>query len=145
MKSIVISGLVAGLLLSGCGGGKTKAPAGGAIKSDTVTTASGLKYVDLKIGEGASAQIGKKLTVHYTGWFTDGQKFASSRDDGEPLNLTLGQKQVIQGWEEGLTGMKVGGMRKLIIPPNLAYGERGRGPIPPNATLIFEVELLGVE
>lgn len=110
-----------------------------------VTTPSGLKYVDLKAGTGAEATNGKKLSVHYTGWLQNGTKFDSSRDRGEPFPLTLGQGSVIPGWEEGLTGMKVGGQRQLIIPPDLAYGAAGQGPIPPSATLIFEVELLDAQ
>jgi peptidylprolyl isomerase len=112
-----------------------------------VTTASGLKYVDLKAGEGTEAKEGSKVTVHYTGTLESGKKFDSSVDRGKPFGpITLGKREVIKGWEEGLQGMKVGGKRKLIIPPNLGYGERGAGDvIPPNATLIFEVELLKVE
>jgi FKBP-type peptidyl-prolyl cis-trans isomerase len=112
----------------------------------TVTTASGLKYVDQKVGDGAEAKKGSKVAVHYTGTLESGKKFDSSRDRDEPFTLTLGAGMVIKGWDEGLQGMKVGGKRKLIIPPNLGYGERGAGGvIPPNATLIFEVELLKVD
>ncbi|MBC8075186.1 MAG: FKBP-type peptidyl-prolyl cis-trans isomerase [Chloroflexales bacterium] len=112
-----------------------------------VTTPSGLKYVDLQAGTGAEATNGKQLSVHYTGWLQNGTKFDSSLDRGEPLPLKLGDGQVIPGWEEGLTGMKVGGQRQLIIPPNLAYGEQGAGggAIPPNATLVFEVELVDAQ
>jgi FKBP-type peptidyl-prolyl cis-trans isomerase FkpA len=112
-----------------------------------VTTASGLKYVDQKVGEGTEAKEGSKVTVHYTGTLESGKKFDSSVDRGKPFGpITLGKREVIKGWEEGLQGMKVGGKRKLIIPPSLGYGERGAGDvIPPNATLIFEVELLKVE
>jgi peptidylprolyl isomerase len=112
-----------------------------------VTTASGLKYVELKVGDGAEAKEGSKVMVHYTGTLESGKKFDSSVDRGQPFGpITLGKGMVIKGWDEGLQGMKVGGKRKLIIPPKLGYGERGAGDvIPANATLIFEVELLKVD
>lgn len=107
---------------------------------------SGLKIEDIKVGTGAEAVDGKKITVHYSGTLTDGTKFDSSYDRGTPYDLTLGAGEVIRGWDLGLVGMKVGGKRKLTIPANLGYGEAGAGDvIPPNATLIFEVELLKVE
>jgi FKBP-type peptidyl-prolyl cis-trans isomerase len=110
-----------------------------------VTTPSGLKYWDLKEGTGAVAKAGDKVKVHYTGWLTNGRKFDSSVDRGEPFEFRLGAGQVIKGWDEGVAGMKVGGKRQLRIPPELGYGPRGAGGvIPPNATLIFDVELLGV-
>jgi len=97
------------------------------------------------VGEGAEAKSGDTVTVHYTGWLTDGTKFDSSVDRGQPFQFRLGIGQVIRGWDEGVAGMKVGGKRKLTIPPDMGYGQRGAGAlIPPNATLVFEVELLGV-
>ena len=111
----------------------------------TVTTDSGLKYEDVTVGEGAEAVAGKTVSVHYTGWLTDGQKFDSSKDRNDPFEFPLGAGMVIRGWDEGVQGMKVGGKRRLVIPPQLGYGARGAGGvIPPNATLMFEVELLGV-
>jgi FKBP-type peptidyl-prolyl cis-trans isomerase len=109
-----------------------------------VTTASGLKYTDLTLGEGQEARAGQTVTVHYTGWLENGTKFDSSLDRRSPFNFRLGAGEVIRGWDEGVAGMKVGGKRKLTIPADLGYGARGAGGvIPPNATLIFEVELLG--
>ena len=117
------------------------APAG-----ETVTMPSGLTYVDVKSGEGASPQAGQTAVVHYTGWLVDGTKFDSSRDRGQPFRFQLGRGQVIKGWDEGVATMKVGGVRTLTIPPALGYGAAGAGGvIPPNATLTFEVELLGIE
>jgi FKBP-type peptidyl-prolyl cis-trans isomerase len=110
------------------------------------TTDSGLRYYDLQAGSGATAQAGQQVRVHYTGWLTDGTKFDSSLDRGEPFEFGLGQGQVIAGWDEGVAGMQVGGRRQLVIPPELGYGAGGAGGvIPPNATLIFEVELLDVQ
>ena len=110
------------------------------------TQNSQLKIEDLVVGTGAEAVSGKEVTVHYTGTLTDGKKFDSSVDQGQPFKFTLGAGQVIAGWDQGFAGMKVGGKRKLTIPPELGYGSRGAGAtIPPNATLIFEVELLDVK
>ena len=110
-----------------------------------ITTKSGLKYVDQKVGDGKEAKSGDSVVVHYTGTLTNGKKFDSSRDRDEPFVFPLGQGKVIKGWDEGVAGMKEGGKRKLIIPANLGYGERGAGSvIPPNATLLFDVELLKV-
>lgn len=110
-------------------------------------TESGLQYQEIKVGDGAVPQAGQTVIVHYTGWLTDGKKFDSSVDRGQPFKFTLGRGQVIRGWDEGLSTMKVGGKRKLTIPSDLAYGPRGAGNglIPPNATLVFDVELLGIQ
>ncbi|MEE9166716.1 MAG: FKBP-type peptidyl-prolyl cis-trans isomerase [Candidatus Neomarinimicrobiota bacterium] len=110
-----------------------------------VTTSSGLKYVDMVVGTGKSPQPDRYVTVHYTGWLEDGTQFDSSVGSGKPFSFVLGVGRVIKGWDEGVATMKVGGKRKLIIPPELAYGEEGIEPIPPDATLIFEVELLSAE
>lgn len=115
-----------------------------AAQGKEVTTPSGLKYIDLVQGEGATPQKGQTVTVHYTGTLEDGSKFDSSRDRGTPFQFKLGVGQVIRGWDEGVGTMQVGGRRQLTIPPDLGYGPRGIGPIPPNATLIFDVELLKV-
>ncbi len=128
------------------------APLGGSIAADSkvIEMPDGLKYTDAKTGTGALATAGKKVSVHYTGWLwkngEKGAKFDSSVDRGQPFEFTLGAHQVIAGWDEGVAGMKVGGKRTLTIPPELGYGARGAGGvIPPNATLIFDVELLGVQ
>jgi FKBP-type peptidyl-prolyl cis-trans isomerase len=111
----------------------------------SVTTQSGLTYEDLATGDGALARSGDEVTVHYTGWLQSGRKFDSSVDRGEPFSFSLGRGNVIAGWDEGVAGMKVGGRRRLTIPPDLGYGPYGAGGvIPPNATLVFEVELLEV-
>ena len=110
-----------------------------------ITTASGLVIEELVVGQGAQASAGQMVSVHYTGWLTDGSKFDSSKDRDEPFEVPLGGRRVIAGWDEGVQGMRIGGTRKLTIPAALGYGARGAGGvIPPNATLVFEVELLGL-
>jgi len=111
----------------------------------SIKTASGLVIEDVIVGSGATAAAGQRVSVHYTGWLQDGNKFDSSKDRGQAFMFSLGRGEVIRGWDEGVSGMKVGGKRKLTIPPDLGYGSRGAGGvIPPNATLLFEVELLAV-
>ncbi len=111
----------------------------------STTSSSGLVIEELTVGEGATADAGQVVSVHYTGWLTDGSKFDSSVDRNDPFEFPLGRGHVIPGWDEGVAGMRVGGKRKLTIPPHLGYGEYGAGGvIPPNATLVFEVELLGI-
>lgn len=116
------------------------------VAGDTITTSSGLKYIEMTVGTGEAPQTGQIVQAHYTGWLTDGKKFDSSRDRGQTFAFPLGQGRVIKGWDEGIASMKVGGRRLLIIPPALGYGERGAGGvIPPNATLIFDVELVSLQ
>lgn len=110
------------------------------------TSSTGLKFKDAKVGDGPRPQRGQKVIVHYTGWLTNGQKFDSSVDRGQPFDFVLGAGAVIKGWDEGVAGMHVGGQRRLVIPPQLGYGANGAGGvIPPNATLVFDVQLLGVK
>jgi FKBP-type peptidyl-prolyl cis-trans isomerase len=140
------------LLVAGCGSKQetpTEKPAQGQSVSHATPqpgqSVSELKIEDVKVGTGDEAVAGKAVTVHYTGWLTNGTKFDSSKDRGEPFRFQLGVGQVIKGWDQGVAGMKVGGVRKLTIPPSLGYGANGAGSdIPPNATLVFEVELMGV-
>jgi FKBP-type peptidyl-prolyl cis-trans isomerase len=123
----------------------TSAPA--KVTGPGVKTDSGLQYWDIRIGTGQTAKEGSRVRVHYTGWLTNGKKFDSSVDAGTPFDFTIGNGEVIKGWEEGVSGMRVGGKRQLRIPPSLGYGAEGTpdGTIPPNATLIFDVQLLGVQ
>ena len=138
-------------ILSACGGsgdaGSRGATGDFAIDSAALTrTPSGLRYQDVTVGNGAEAAQGQVAVVHYTGWLTDGTKFDSSRDRGEPFSFPIGAGLVIAGWDDGVAGMKVGGRRKLLIPASLGYGEMGAPPvIPPGATLVFDVELLDVK
>jgi FKBP-type peptidyl-prolyl cis-trans isomerase len=125
MRFAAIAAVVALMFISGCGGG--------------------VKITDLKVGDGPAAKNGDKVTVHYTGWLSNGKKFDSSLDDGKPYSFYLGQGKVIKGWDEGLVGMKVGGKRKLVIAPEKAYGDQPPRGLPPNAELTFEVELLAIE
>ena len=131
---------------SGCGKTETSSKSGPAkVSGQPTTTASGLQFWDIVVGTGATAVAGSQVSVHYTGWLPSGEKFDSSVDRGQPFSFPLGAGQVIKGWDEGVAGMKVGGKRQLRIPPELGYGARGAGGvIPPNATLIFDVELLEV-
>lgn len=116
------------------------------VTGDGVKTDSGLQYWDIKVGLGPFAKTGDKVKVHYTGWLATGKKFDSSVGTNQPFEFTLGQGEVIKGWDEGVVGMKVGGKRQLRIPPELAYGEDGHPPqIPQNATLIFDVQLVAVK
>lgn len=113
--------------------------------SGMITTSTGLKYQDVVVGTGATPKLGDQVSVHYTGTFEDGTKFDSSIDRGEPIIFPIGVGQVVKGWDEGIMTMKVGGKRKLVIPPNLGYGAQARGQIPPNSTMYFDVELLDVK
>ena len=116
------------------------------VNPDALTrTRSGLQHEDLAMGTGALAGAGSAVRVHYTGWLTDGSRFDTSADQGTPFGFRLGQGEVIAGWDEGIVGMRVGGRRKLVIPPELGYGAVRNGPIPPDATLVFDIELVGVE
>ena len=146
MKSLILAMIVLGL--AGLAVGQAKKASAGAgptkVTGEPTKTPSGLQYWDIKVGTGAVAQSGHKVKVDYTGWLTNGKKFDSSVGTGRPFEFMLGAGQVIKGWDEGVAGMKVGGKRQLRIPPDLAYGQRGvgNGLIPPDSTLIFDVELV---
>jgi FKBP-type peptidyl-prolyl cis-trans isomerase len=144
LPMLLVLGLGAVMLAAACADEKEKNKDNK--ESKVVTTDSGLKYQDLKEGTGDAAKKGDNVQVHYTGWLKDGTKFDSSKDRGDPFEFELGAGKVIKGWDEGVAGMKVGGKRKLIIPPDLGYGKRGAGRvIPPDAELTFEVELLKIK
>jgi FKBP-type peptidyl-prolyl cis-trans isomerase FkpA len=149
MRPLSLIALLA--LLTACGS-RGDAPAAGfsaelGVDTTRMTRApAGFWYTDVAVGQGPEAVPGRTVTVHYTGWLPSGKKFDSSRDRGEPFAFTLGARQVITGWDEGVKGMKAGGRRKLVLPPEMAYGEGGAPPdIPPGATLVFDVEILKVE
>ena len=154
MKFALTALCAAALLFAACGddaNDKKATPTAAAatsgipeLKGETVTTPSGLKYIDEVVGTGVQPKTTSQVTVHYTGWLESGKKFDSSRDRGQPATFPLGG--VIKGWTEGVSGMRAGGKRRLIIPGNLAYGPAGRPPlIPANATLVFDIELISVQ
>jgi hypothetical protein len=161
MRYLIFAVGLAALLLLACGEGDEEQAAqdvtpvptetgveGGPppVSGEATVTESGLQIIDVEVGGGAEVQAGQTAVVHYTGWLADGQKFDSSVDRGQPFSFPLGAGRVIPGWDEGVAGMKVGGTRRLIIPPDLAYGPQGRPPvIPPNAELTFDVELLEIQ
>ncbi len=143
MLRLILLSLVLGFTVTNCTKKMDRKGTRMPTESKSVTE---LKIEEVKIGGGKEAKAGSQVSVHYTGWLTDGKKFDSSVDRGTPFQFHLGAGQVIKGWDQGVEGMKVGGKRKLTIPPDLGYGSRGaEGVIPPNATLVFDVELLGIE
>ncbi|MFZ0278661.1 MAG: FKBP-type peptidyl-prolyl cis-trans isomerase [Candidatus Sulfotelmatobacter sp.] len=142
----VMLGLTAVFVLAQSAARRPNTSAPTKVTGDGVKTDSGLVYWDIRVGNGVVAKEGSHVRVHYTGWLTNGKKFDSSVDAGKPFDFTIGNGEVIKGWEEGVAGMKVGGKRQLRIPPALGYGAAGYpGAIPPNATLIFDIQLLNVE
>jgi len=146
MKYLILACLLALAGLIGCQPSVPSTITGDQKTMEKVVTRSGLAYIDEVIGTGAEPKTGDKVTVHYIGMFTDGRKFDSSFDRNKPFTFTIGLGQVIKGWDEGVATMKVGGKRKLMIPANLGYGSRGTGGvIPPNAELVFDIELLGIQ
>jgi FKBP-type peptidyl-prolyl cis-trans isomerase len=145
-RLVLVAALVGAAGISGCNKKTDNAAPGAASGAAAPQNGSGLMIEEVKIGEGAVATKGKTVQVHYTGTFTNGSKFDSSLDRGRPIEFVLGTGAVIKGWDQGIEGMKVGGKRKLTIPPELAYGARGMpGAIPPNSTLLFDVELVAVK
>jgi len=146
ISALTIATLLLGVSTTSANADRNKKSGGNMTQSKMITTPSGLQYEDLVVGNGAQPQNGQKVIVHYTGWLTNGTKFDSSVDRGQPFDFVLGQGQVIKGWDEGVATMKIGGKRKLVIPASLGYGARGAGGvIPPNSTLVFEVQLLNVQ
>lgn len=158
MLSLLLAGLAAPV--TGCGldafrkhaakdGGNpdevSYAPSLGVRLSEMRRSADGLYVQDLTLGEGPGATAGDRVSVEYTGWLPSGRKFDSTGEGGAPFTFNLGRGQVIQGWDQGVMGMSVGGVRRLVIPPSMGYGKRGAGPIPPNSTLVFEVKLVNIE
>ena len=147
-KMVIVAAALVALVLGACGGGNESSDAGGegddGCNHEPVTLESGLEYKEIECGDGETAEAGDTVFVHYTGKLADGTEFDSS-EGKDPLEVTLGTGGVIAGFDEGLTGMKLGGKRKLTIPPELGYGPTGSGPIPPNATLIFEVEIVDIK
>ena len=148
-NSLALIGCAA--VLMGCGEG-SRTPAATGIESEPAQSITELRKTDLRVGTGPSISQGQRAVVHYTGWLFEptapdqrGKQFDSSRDRGQPFRFEIGEGRVIKGWEQGVVGMQVGGERRLIIPPTLGYGARGGGPIPPNATLMFDIELLAIE
>jgi peptidylprolyl isomerase len=161
LGTVLLLGIGLTVSVAACGDGEEAGPAetpavtppvtqveGGPpeVSGEPTATTSGLQYIDVEVGTGDAPQSGQTVEVHYTGWLTDGTKFDSSLDRGQPFSFVVGVGRVIQGWDEGVASMKVGGKRRLIIPPELAYGEAGYPPvIPANAELIFDVELLAIK
>lgn len=146
MKKILWGAAIAAVATLAAGPVRADDKPAGSGEGKVVRLHDGLQYEDLKVGDGAQPKTGQTVVVHYTGWLTNGKKFDSSVDRGRPFEFPIGEGHVIKGWDEGVATMKVGGKRKLTIPPELAYGSRGAGGvIPPNATLVFEVELLGIK
>jgi FKBP-type peptidyl-prolyl cis-trans isomerase len=145
MLGILCTALAAAIALAQSGAQKPAVGGPTKVTGEGTKTPSGLQYWDIKVGTGAEAQKGQKVTVHYTGWLTSGKKFDSSVG-GKPFPFRIGAGDVIKGWDQGVAGMKVGGKRQLRIPPELAYGAKGYpGAIPPNATLVFDVQLVGIQ
>ena len=147
---VILIALTAVFVLAQSAAKKSAAPNTNAptkVAGDGVKMPSGLVYWDIRVGNGEAAKEGSHVRVHYTGWLTNGKKFDSSVDAGKPFDFTIGNGEVIKGWEEGVVGMRIGGKRQLRIPPTLGYGAEGTpgGPIPANATLIFDIQLLGVQ
>ena len=151
MRTLPLVLFIVTVIAAGCQRNESKSKAAGdkpgaAAPGEKVTLPSGVSYVDLEVGEGAAVVAGQRIIGHATGWLTDGSKFWSSHDGaGAPIGFNIRNPGVIQGWVEGVPGMRIGGKRKLWIPSALGYGARGKGPIPPNSDLIFEVELISIE